>query len=216
VVGWSRGFGGVALLGALCVLGCGGESEGSGCSAFSACGGDPTGVWQSQAVCMERGFDAVIDAQDLPAQCQTAMRVGTPRPESTLTVNPDGSFTETGAMILPWSMRWDVPCVSALSEQPITLAQMPTFCDSFQAQIGNDPSSVFASLNCQVVVDVCSCSATQLVTIQGSGTSEIQGTSIVFSDGTTREFCIEGDEFRLRSEDATFGGTVSTYIRATP
>ena len=215
MVGSNGGFGGVALLGALCLLGCGGESEGSGCGAFSACGGDPSGVWQSRAMCMERGFGAVIDAQDLPAQCQDAMRVGNPRPETTLTINPDGTFTETGTMTLPWTMRWDIPCVSAISEQPVTAAQMPIFCDSFQAQL-DDPNSVFASMNCQVVLDVCTCNATQLVMIEASGTSQVQGTSIVFADGTTREFCIEGDEFRLRSEDAMFGGAISTYIRATP
>jgi hypothetical protein len=216
VVGAGRGYDAVALLGALGLLGCGGESEGGGCGPFSACGGDPIGVWQSQGVCVEQGFASVIDSQDLPAECRNTMHVGTPRPDTLLTIESDGTYTTSGTVILPWRMSWDVACVSALAGQPIGSAEMPAFCDSFRSQSLDDPDSPFASMNCQVVVDVCMCDATQLVIVSGGGTYQVQGTTFVFSDGATNEFCVQGDELVLRSEDPMFGGALATYIRATP
>ena len=71
-------------------------------------------------------------------------------------------------------------------------------------------------MNCQVVVDVCMCEATQLVIVNGGGTYQVQGTTFVFSDGATNEFCVQGGELVLRSEDPMFGGALATYIRATP
>ena len=189
-----------------------GDSNSLTCDAFTSCGGDPNGVWQSESFCTDESLDELIAEQGLPAACEGAMTVTGFSGSTTLEVVAP-TYTESGTVTLDWSMRFEASCVSALAGQTVTSAQIPEFCTAFQDQLLTNPDNPFSSLSCQAAGGVCSCVAGQDIPVSTTGSFTVQGETLVFDDGTTQQFCVSGDDLSVHSESTTLGGTVTTYRR---
>lgn len=207
----------LASLGAsLAGVSCGGDSDGgAGCGPFTPCGGDPTGLWQAQSVCTEVGFEQLSAAQGLPPQCGDVFTINEVRQDGTLSLSV-GSYDENVELTIDWDMRFDLSCISALAEAPVPAGQIPVFCDAFQEEILSDPESPFTNMTCRVAGEECLCDGSQNELVATAGTLQIEGNNLFLDNGDDRQFCVNGDELVLETEDPMIGLFQVTYTRATP
>lgn len=203
----------------LAALACGSDSDGDAdgalCTTFAACGGDPTGTWESRDVCLPEGFGTDLMA-DLPAECDGAFVVEDVTSSTTLTFGADGISTQAGAAQVDWAMAFDQPCISAAAAQPADDAIIAAFCDGFQDSITTGADALFAEATCSVANATCTCDARQEVDVTGSGPFTVQGNQIDFEGGSAQEFCVQGDQLQLASIEPGFAGAHVVYTRIAP
>ena len=190
------------------VMACGGESGESGaCGAFDACGGDPAGDWVSVSVCEEGDLDAILreSEAELPPACAGSFIIEGVSPNTTLNIDATGNFVEAGAIALDWRISFELPCISALAEQPVPAASIPIFCQAFQDEISSSTEAPFQSVTCASSETSCDCDANQDVPVGVAGTFP--------EDGSNRNFCVNGDELtRLGGSESDVAVTI-TYTR---
>lgn len=201
----------------LSALACGGESDGDGglCTTFSACGGDPTGTWQSQDLCLPDDFaDQVL--MDLPAECEGSITVDNVSSNTTLTFGADGTFTETGSATTELAMRFSQACISAAGGQPADELLIGLFCDQVRDALADNAGMGPAEATCEVVDSSCTCATRQETAVDEGGQFTIEGTQIVYASegGTSGSFCVQGDQLTIAApEDAGLEAHV-VYTRA--
>jgi hypothetical protein len=207
----------------LAALACGSDSDGDDdgdaalCTTFAACGGDPTGTWESADLCLPD--DAVSSAAGaLPPECEGALTVEASS-RTTLTIAADGTLSEAGSGSVQVSARFDQECIGATAGRPVEEADVAIFCDAYREGI-NTGDSPFSDTSCQVTNAICSCTSTQQVDIDEGGQVTVAGNLLVYPGGTgsvQREFCVEGDQLRLAALDgAGLPGAYQIYIRTSP
>jgi hypothetical protein len=193
---------------------CGGDSNGGGgCGPFTACGGDPTGVWQAQSTCGDFDVEGLIADQGFPAECGDALSVSGLRVTGTLSLGA-GSYEENIDVAIDWDMRYDAACISALAEQPGVAVPVPVFCDAYRDALQSDPEATFSDVMCRVSGDACLCDAVQREPVAMAGALQIEGNNLVLGD--ERLFCARGDELVLETEDPMVGRIQVKYARAAP
>jgi hypothetical protein len=187
---------------ALAALACGDDSEdgAASCTAFAACGGDPTGTWKGEALCLTDGFTEALE-MGLPAACQDDIVLEKSIPSTTLTI-ADGSFSEVGSVTLDWAMRLQADCISAAAGQSLDQDGVSAFCAAFADSISG-ADSPFISSSCATVQGACNCSARQEQDIDESGQYTIEGDVIVYSGGLRQQFCAAGDQLELQGTQGT-------------
>lgn len=203
----------------LAALGCGSDSDGAGdgalCTTFGACGGDPTGTWESRDVCLADGFGTDL-MTDLPVECDEAFVVDDLTSSTTLTFGADGTSTQAGAVTVDWAMAFDSPCIGAAVGQPADDAIIAAFCDGFQSRITTGPDALFPDATCSVMDATCTCDARQEVDVSGSGPYAVQGNRIDFEGGSPQEFCVQGDQLQVASIEPGLEGAHVVYTRVAP
>jgi hypothetical protein len=188
-----------------------GDDEADSCEAFVACGGDPVGVWRSQAACLPD--DVVQDlAMDLPEACRRQVTIEQATASTTLTLREDGSYSEQGSLTVEWAMEFREDCISAvtLPGQDVSFETSAQFCAAFADTISG-PDTPFTSSRCSTRQDGCSCSAEQVQAVNESGSYTIDGTSLVDSNGVSQGFCVRNDRLDVGGVQgmATEGAYVS-------
>ena len=213
----SRCFGTIlCLAAAVGALSCGDDSGGDGtsCAAVAACGGDPSGTWRSQSVCLPDDFVATLDTP-LPAECQRGVAVERATPATTLTLR-DGTVSEQGSLTLEWVMNFSDDCIRAAAPgQPSGPETAAAFCASVGDALGG-ADSPFESSSCSSVGGGCSCEARQVQMIDEADTYTVDGVSVVNAEGERQEFCVNGDELVIMQGGVMGAGVSITYTRAAP
>jgi hypothetical protein len=197
------------------MLACGGESGGAGsCGAFDACGGDATGSWVSESVCDDGSLSTAVEesTRELPPACASGFTVS-PRLETIVNVDATGAFSQDGTLFLDWQFRFDLPCISALAGQAVPAAAIPSFCQAIQEELGSAADTPFQNFACEASSAACDCDADQAVPVEERGTVDPQSGSAALGDGSTAEFCVNGDELTLRDGSDPRARIVTTYTR---
>jgi hypothetical protein len=196
-------------------LACGGDSDPAGsCGAFSACGGDPTGTWQGQAVCLEGDLSGLAaSAGDFPAACRDGVIIDAVTLDTTLDLQAVGTYTERGSLILDWTFRFDAECFSAFAGQTVPPGQVSVYCDLLEQTLADDPESPFETLACTMSNGTCNCDGVQAEPIDSAGTFDVQSGTLTLDGDRSRPFCARGDTLELQLDDEMLGHAVLSYER---
>lgn len=196
------GFGGAAGS-----LGAGGRGTGgaggtgqvvaSNCAtAPTACGGDLTGTWKIAQVCTEGDLAQYYNDQitQTSAACSNTFQSVTVSASGSLTYQ-NGTLTPNASITLSQDLLLTPACFSGIAGQPVTVnaALCSSYANTLEAQTtGSSATCVFDNTN-------CNCALT--VTKPGnSDTYSTSGTSIVWSDGTTSTYCVQGNTLVERDQ----------------
>ena len=148
-----------------------------GCDALAACGGDPTGVWVYEDVCVA---DPVPDVSDVCATARVEDLEGTARGCVALdgaNVGRDVSGRIRGTIVVPTSCTFGAGCAAIESA-------LGTSC----TESGGE----------------CRCPFEHTWASTGGDTYTVAGSVLTTGDGTQYDFCVSGGalDYRERGEDA--------------
>ena len=201
-----RGYEALALaIAAACAVSCGGDStSGASCSGGADCGGDITGRWRAVSVCTSVAQNA-LDPEEFPEECRADMQrqVATARstPQNlTFEFMPDGTFQESGAMLISMSLGYSASCFQALTQTPLTAE----VCE----QVGEmNPSETVTFSGCTFGGGACTCSASMSIELDATGTYSTNGGTITLgsSEGT---YCVTDDQASI---SASVDGSAAGY-----
>jgi len=196
--------------------GCGGDDGTGGsatprCAAFEACGGNVVGTWQSTSFCTSQPLEQVMDSTMGEPACSGTYRSVTATLNETITLNADGTYQDTAAVIMNGRLVLEIPCINALSDSSVTAAQLPSLCSSFQDSLTSQ--AMFTSATCSVVSNTCACDFGARVDNQASGTYAVTGSTLTTDQGGSTTFCVQGSELTTRSTNGTLGDAFTYYQR---
>lgn len=182
------------LAGTLTVhLGCGAGGDGSVpiCTAFSACGGDPTGKWTIDGVCTENDIAGQLLA-DLPPECNGAVQSVSLDVSGTLEY---ASGSETSDVLIATGARlvYTSACISAKIGAPTTVTQ--AVCDLVASIVAPADGP---TVSCKLTGDACDCAMNTIENIQETDTYTLSGSMITYSDGSAVQFCVSGSTLTVR------------------
>ena len=180
-------------------MACGSDSDGDGasCEAFTACGGDPIGTWQSKTTCLPDGFEQNL-VLNIPDECRSAFVLDDIVSNTTLTIG-GVSFTEQGNTALQWSMDFGEECISAAAGgAAVGAAEIAVFCDAFQTSISGTDGG-FDEVTCDASDTSCSCDAHQSQTIDQTSALTIDTTELVYAGNLRQQFCVRGNQLELEA-----------------
>jgi hypothetical protein len=185
----------VAVLAATPVLGCKDDGgSGSRCGDFSACGGELTGTWTVDDVCLEGDFGAVLQTElGLPDACDSFAK------SAQLTVAGTLDFTngvQTTALSRTITAQATQACLSAKAGTTIPMSQ--AICTALAAEM---TLTLVDLVTCTLGDNACNCTATGVIA-QVDPYTVSGGTVTYTADGTTRDFCVSANT--LTSRDASW------------
>ena len=202
----------------LSALACGGDSgDGAVCATFAACGGDPTGTWQSQDLCLPDDFVDQV-GMNLPAECDGSITIDNVASNTTLTFGADGTFTEAGSATTELAMNFSQACISAAAGQPADELLIGLFCDEVRDAVAQNAGMGPAEVTCEVVDTSCTCATRQETAVDEGGQFTVEGTQIVYvsAGGLRQDFCVQGEQLTIATpEDAGLDAHV-VYTRVNP
>ncbi|MFT3924863.1 MAG: hypothetical protein QM778_20175 [Myxococcales bacterium] len=195
----------------------GGGGFGLACqnTGFSACGGDPTGTWTYQTACSSSLPDAADGGIALPCKNPGKYESGI-EISGTITFNADHTYQVNQTTTT--TLNWVIP-LSCLTEVSQQIGQ-PYTCDMFSGKIEGD--------NC-----VAGTGDAQPSTLDDMGTFTIDGTTLkttnydadtldsgIFEDAgvspyAMAEFCVSGNQLRVRYADDSYQQGLITEFTAT-
>jgi hypothetical protein len=155
------------------------SDEGARCGSFEACGGDIVGTWGIEESCA--GLQALEECPQSAALFSRYNRTGT------------YEFGESGELTVTQrtrsSFHWNVP-----------LSCFPGYgCSSLESLFSADSIGAEADASCTDQGDSCSCDVTTSVEEMFTGTYEVDGSHLTFSNGIEYDFCIDGTELALKT-----------------
>jgi hypothetical protein len=219
----------VGLLGTLVavsvVLGCGGDDSADievntlklwgNCAAAAPCGGDATGSWQSEGLCVPQGYGGLSEKiSEFPPECGNALSVEALEPDTVLELRSDQSYSEKGTLNLVVGMRMDASCFGAVSGESFSDDELPLACNLLEQQLRSGSSGPFDAASCAVSDGACGCNVTGTQRLQSGGSFEVRGDTLVLGAGQGERFCAAGDTLTLEVDDPTFGRGLLVYRRA--
>jgi hypothetical protein len=189
--------GGAGHAGGTNTAGTGGQIVASDCAtAPNACGGDLTGSWKISQVCTEGDLTQYSNNQiaQTSTACSNTFQSVTMSASGALSYN-SGTLTTDASITLSEDLLLTPACFSGIAGQPVTVnaALCSSYVSTLEAQsAGSTASCAFDGTNCN-----CALSITKP---GNSDTYSISGTSIVWSDGSTSTYCVQGNTMVERDE----------------
>jgi hypothetical protein len=186
---WVAG-GALALL-----LGCGGkvsEAEqsaptGALCSEGGACGGDPTGTWDADELCVDFEFvSSILDCDDWELS-STAFRV-----RGVARFDEDWTYRA--------NLSYDGASQISVSDACVSEATGGSGCDAYAAVLLARGELFLETAECEEAGAACACTLA-LIPIDWPLSGDWDGDTARLSGGGEGEYCVEGDRLRL-----TLGG----------
>jgi hypothetical protein len=159
-------------------------------NAYSACGGDPKGTWKSTDICVEGDFVQAYndyEEQEYGSACKDLIRsvtVGL----SSVTTYGEGVFTANAASVLEMERVYTSACLSSMSGSTVTMTV--GMCASLQTSFSQQ---VDTTATCAFDGTACTCATKMTSTSTYSDAYSVSGNSLVWTDGSTTEFCIDGN-----------------------
>ncbi len=176
------------------------------CESFEACGGDPTGSYSIEAVCVE-GFDESFLAT-MPSECHEGLLDASHTATGTTNFDEDGSFDSDVEIISSVQFRIDTPCWQALSGLATEMDE--DTCELIAPQLSNYG---LTSGTCSFSEAACNCDG-ELITAEADADSyEVSGTELLIGDADPMSFCATDSQIAVQQIDEENGVTI-TYIGA--
>lgn len=165
---------------------------GSTCGeSFEACGGDPSGTWEISDVCVQGDLTAVAnaeyskDATSCAALCSSASL----NARGFVTYEA-GTYTANAVLTISESLQATQACYEALSNAPWSSSS----CTALTQMLQTDHST---TASCANTGSGCDCAYTSSSVAQDAAYT-VSGTSLIASDGTATEFCVQGSMMMQR------------------
>lgn len=186
----------LAVLAAVSVVACGGETSsggGSGCGTTTGCGGDVTGTWHVTSMCLQVSPGSV-DTSSVPADCvssyEAAVQSTTVQPQNyTLVMAADGTYQESGSVTFSFTWSLDSKCFTAYGGGSLSAST----CASLSSSLASSTPSG----TCTFVSNACRCAFTQTQTVSGTGTYRTGGTTLYTDENdptraASGPYCVRG------------------------
>jgi hypothetical protein len=159
-------------------------SEGTAtCGSSVACGGDIVGTWGIEASC------ATPRAAD---ECpQSIVRYSSYNRTGTYDFGASGEVAT--AQRTRYTLHATVP-LSCLGGASCT-----TYESLLESDLGGVGQTVEADASCRTGGSSCTCEVTASITEMTTGTYEVEGAKLVFSDGLEYDYCVDDGELALAS-----------------
>jgi hypothetical protein len=194
------------------VLACGGDDggdstggAGSGgsdtCPAFKSCGGDPSGTWTVDTLCVtdpQKLFAATVNQ----AACSTALKsVKDVDGSGGYVLGADKNAMSTIVVSGTASFSFSDACVKALQ-----IAQSAaTECAKVEAEFSKE--SAVKSASCTAAGANCDCTISSEISLAGNGSYTVSNNQIMVS-GLIQPFCVASDTLTIQT---TRAGTNLTF-----
>jgi hypothetical protein len=177
-------------------LGCGGGDGGTiaTCGTFSPCGGDITGTWTIDGLCIEGDVASLMgQSSDMPAECKDAIKSLTMKASGTLTY-ANGVETSNVTMNMAGHYVYSAACISAMAggtTVPVTQA----VCDAASSSTGADGPQIA----CKLAGGGCDCTMSMTDTTNETADYTVSGSTLSYTDGSDgAEFCVSGKALTVR------------------
>lgn len=196
----------------LSAAGCNGDDDtggGAECTA-SDCGGDITGTWKVESVCIHLESSSVQSSSGLPPQCTqviaNALRTAIFTPIDAMMEFANGEYVQSGSFRLQATYQFTSACLQAIaSANGVSNAVVSTStCDSMGQQVASNGAQV----ECAPSAGSCRCTLSEAVALQDSGTYRTSGGQITFDAETQAgSFCVTGNTAVVSGMGSDGGGS---------
>jgi len=186
------------------------QVTGSVCpGTFIGCGGDPTGTWKYSALCFEGDMTQAYndyETEKYGAACANLIQSVTITIGGTVSINA-GTYTYDSSSTNTQERVWTSACMAAMSGKATTMSEL--LCSNLQTAFSKDAGT---AATCAFDGTNCTCVQSTTSTSSGTDTYTVSGNAVLWSNGTTSEFCVEGSS--LTFQDPTdFGFNYSTTLQ---
>jgi len=189
-----------------------GTSTGNGNSAsacsetFTACGGDPTGTWDIISVCMQGDLAAAANASYAAdsAACSSLCTRATLAAHGSVAYSA-GSVQPNAVLSLSETLEMTAGCYVALFGSAWNSASCAAVAQTLEEQSGT-------TATCLAGNSVCDCEYMD-TTPANADTYTVSGTTLVASDGSTTEFCVQGSTMTQRDSFGNNAYAVTQYSK---
>jgi hypothetical protein len=106
-------------------------------------------------------------------------------------------FSDSGELVMNEQRRYSLHQSVPLS--CLDGASCVTFESLLESEVGAG-QTIDADATCQESGSSCSCDVTASVTEALTGTYEVDGSTLVLSNGVEYDYCVDGDELSLKSD----------------
>jgi hypothetical protein len=181
---------------------------GDSCMSFLACGGDPTGTWNINGICLKGDLNAEMFAEtNLPVDCSDIFQNAAisasgsiTYANSTETLNFDTTITATA--------QYTESCLSAVLGQPSTMDS--TTCNDLQTQWSSRVNVDSAS--CSLIGTTCSCAISETLSVNKTNGYTIDIDALNYMNGSSSEFCVSGVTLSILKPSlyGTLSGVISS------
>ena len=154
------------------------------CGTFEACGGDIVGTWGIEESCARGG-------RAEGCATSTVMYSGYNR-TGTYQFNESGEFTLTERTRYSLHQNMPLACLDG--------ASCVTFESLLASDVGTAGQTVDADATCRENGSSCSCDVTTSISEMFTGTYEVDGSTLVLSNGLEYDYCVDGSELSLKSD----------------
>ncbi len=209
---------------ALCALGCdGGDGTGVGglggagggglggtgggvsggiptCSGtFTACGGDLTGKWALDGMCLEGDLKTLLaQEEELPPECADAIEDVSIQASGTIEF-ANGTQTSDLTRVIDMKVKYTSACFSAIAGASVAMDQ--TICKQLSSSFENpDEEDPEATGSCSFSGGACNCTMHIDDREQSSTGYTVSGNRMTTEDGDSVEFCISGTKLTVRED----------------
>jgi hypothetical protein len=193
---------------ALLQFGCGGGGSSGGqiasCSGtFKGCGGDVTGKWSIDGICIEGDIKSLMaeefNSEDVPPECSDIFQSVSADMSGTVEY-ANGNQISDVSTTMKMKIKYTSACLSAQSGTSMKMTQ--SLCDTLESSMNSDASSDDDSK----MTTSCSFSTSCNCTITMSGQTKdtvgytVSGSTITTDDGETAEYCVSGKNLTIRQQ----------------
>ena len=207
-VGGGTGTGGATSMGGTQTsTSTGNGDSSSACSeTFTACGGDPTGTWDIISVCMQGDLAAAANvnyAADSVA-CSSLCTGATLAAHGSVAYSA-GSIQPNAVLSLSETLEMTASCYAALFGGAWNSASCAAVAQMLEKQSGTTAA-------CSAGKSVCDC-VYMATTPASADTYTVNGSTLVASDGSTTEFCVQGSTMTQRDSLGNNAYAVTQYSK---
>jgi len=152
---------------------------------FNACGGDPTGTWDIVSVCVDGNLAAVANTTYATnsKECSNLCAAATLTARGSMTYG-SGSVQPNVILSITETLEMTASCYAALFDTTWSSAACTSVAQMLNQQSGTTASCSPGNSSCDCVYTTAATATTDTYTVNGN--------SLVASDGTTTEFCVQG------------------------
>jgi hypothetical protein len=195
---------------ALFQLGCGSGSGGGGASVatcsgtFNACGGDLTGKWAIDGVCVEGDIKTLIsqEVEGMPTECNDLIK-GVSIDMSGTVEFANGTQTSDVTTAMEMKFKYTSACASALSGMPITMdANLCSVLAESANKQDEEETDKKTSATCSFSGGTCNCTMSSSGRDQSSTTYAVSGNTFSTGDGDIEEYCVSGKNLTVRDKSS--------------
>jgi hypothetical protein len=199
---------------ALFHLGCGSGGGGGSiptCSGtFKGCGGDLTGKWAIDGVCLEGDIrSAATSSTDMPSQCSDMLKDVSVQMSGTVEFKNGIQTTDTtNSMVMTFKITSS--CASAINNTSMTMTkEMCDLMGSFMKPDTTDGQDMTAK--CSFSGGTCNCTMTTSGRSQTSTGYTVSGNTLTTEDGDVVDYCVSGNTLTTRAQSSSMSGQTKLH-----